>query len=540
MKAKHIFSKSIALLLVSSTLLSGCENPFMTKNQEEVPTIDSTEQAKPSKSYTADMFQVDDTSFIKTTLVTSSDIDSTNNAMVNSSLTFPTVSIEERPEVADIINETLKYYKDAYNQTLKTYQEDAAQKRMDDPDNFEAFAYFLDFKVERNDESIYSLTRSEYVSNDKTDHQQITTTANFDSKTGILLTLSDITEDVQGLLTVLKQQIIVQANSGYYIDRFKLKPDSKAFAKQIDDILTDDYWYFDNRGINIIANGFSIGDVNGASNTFTIPYAYINEYLKPDYQYEGAFVFPTGYGCVAMNYLNDDEELDAICLTCDLAEDGETYTPFIAINGVDYSKALKDANFESFECITPYYYLIDLDENDSFVEFAICDYGFNDYHQTYVFRYTGKKVEYLGSFSDLPENSVIFDRSGSLTCHTRLQMLETKSALASYELKDDKLVLKDQEWYYPENTLIDETFKKHDVLFQFVVYCDKDTSSEKYTLKRADGPIQILAVDEKEWAVIKTAEDKIYFVHMTSNLEIDSDGESVDAQELLDSLLLAG
>lgn len=536
MKRNNILYKLLPLTIMAGMILGGCGQ---TSTSEQTNSF--TEEKKSHTSYKADDFRDKEASKLTTTYeIITENTGNDKNPLIYSSLTLPTVTIEDNEEVASIINDTMSLYKDVYHQNLNNYKDAANKKRMDHPDTFESYSYYSDFYLERADENMICFTHSEYVFEDDKHTSELTTTVNFDAKTGVLLTLSDISDDLQSMLTVMKQQIITQAGSSYYANNFKNDPSSTEFATAVDGLLTDDYWFLNDCGLNIIANQYSLGSLYQGNITFMIPYAYLDGLIKKDYVPNSAFVFPVAYDSVAMNYLNDDEELDTICLTSSIADENGSRTPFIAINGKDYTDVLEKAEITYFESLMPYYYLIDLDANDKFVEFAICDWGANDYLQTYFFRYTGKDVIYLGNITDMPDRTAVFYGDGTLKCQTRLNLMETKSANVTYALKDNKLSFVEPEWYYPINDMYEDTFLRHDVLKQITVYTDKDTTSETYTLLRGDGPIKILAVDDKEWGVIETLEHNIYFVHMSSPMEIDSDGETISIMDAFSNLLIAG
>ena len=535
MKRNDLTHKLFPLSLCLAALLSGCAQ---TETTQMTPT---TETPKEVKEYTPDDFTNERANPVSVSYqtITENRPDETD-ATIYSSLEFPVVSINGNEEVSNVINDTLSLYEDSYRENLKKYCDEAAKKRLENPHTFDSYSYISNFHMQRGDERILSFTHSEYILGDAENPQQITTTVNFDTKTGALLTLSDLSDDTKRFLTVLKQEIINQCNSTYYLDSFTQKPNSKAFANAVDGILTDDYWYIDHCGVNIVANDFSLGSMMDGNLIFTVPFAHLDGILKEDYVSDNGFVYPVVYDSMAMNYLNDDEALDAICLTSSITDESGMRTPFIAINGVDYTDAIKKAGISEFYGLTPYYYLLDLDESDRFVEFAICDAGLDDINQTYIFRYTGNSVIYLGSITDLPSHTAEFYGDKTMRSIMRLNAIEMKNAFVTYALKDDAIEMVTPEWYYPEDSLTSDIYSLHNVLNQFTVYTDKDTSSEAYTLKRADGPIKILATDNKEWSVIETVEGKVYFVHLNDGLNIDSDGESIPSTDLLDNLLIGG
>ena len=53
-------------------------------------------------------------------------------------------------------------------------------------------------------------------------------------------------------------------------------------------------------------------------------------------------------------------------------------------------------------------------------------------------------------------------------------------------------------------------------------------------------PVTFPATDNKEWVQIKAQDGTIYFMHMNSFIEIDSDGTAEDASEVFANLFLAG
>lgn len=89
---------------------------------------------------------------------------------------------------------------------------------------------------------------------------------------------------------------------------------------------------------------------------------------------------------------------------------------------------------------TDYYYFLDLDTSDSYVEIGFFDYGASDDPYTWVFRYNGDSLALLGGFTAAPdEESTVIQGDGTVSAVTRCDIIQTDSTIGTWKLAGEEL-----------------------------------------------------------------------------------------------------
>lgn len=425
----------------------------------------------------------------------------------------------------------------ANTQTIAT--EKATDSSFVNPDFLSSLSGDGEFEAKRCDDHVTSFLRVENLSAGGDYDQCHYSGLNFETNTGRLLGLDDIADDKDALLKDAKTFILSQLDLMHYgnIDR-----DSKDNISSIldDQIMKDGTWYFTNSGICFIANADVLKLHGAIVEFFCVPYRQLGS-LKPEYYYTGPFELSALLGSTVTADLDGNEDMDAVFYDC--REDEETGTVLVSftINGTDFSSKLQESCFLSAGATDSIsdmcYYIADLDTSDEFCEIAILDHGDSDDLATHFFRYDRGNLSYLGCIPDLFGQTCSANGDGTLNADIPLNILETVRIPVSYQLNDGQLKLVKQDWYSIDEEAIPEDYRNHDILEDVIVYTENDLHSDTVTLTPQDGPVSFPATDNEHWVVLKTSNDKRYYLYFEDIVTLNS---GQDAQDVFSDILLAG
>lgn len=465
--------------------------------------------------------------------------------------TYPIVTIKGNETASAEIAKDQEERKKAFIEEALKNQENGKSdyEEMDEEqvqEIFQSYDDYASYQVERQDEKILSFSYNSWYYGGGAHGNSYTSGLNYDVKTGKVLTFEDIFENKENGLAEVKEYILEQCQLPYYSERL-----SENYENYIDDVITDEFWYFAKEGIHVVSNEYMLSSYASGSFEFVVPYDRLTE-LKEEYKEELAYIYPVLNGDSVEMDLDSDGQADSIfydVITTEIVENENTEEEIryeglassLIINGEDLSEKFMELTNYYPENITEHYYLIDLDENDDFIEIAITDYGMSDYHVTNFLRYDKGQLKYVGYINDMLENTTCtFEGDGTLKAQIHSQLMETAKFDASYHLEGEELILDDQAWYYYDRTSWTEEYMQHNILKEVTVYGTNDTTSEKTVLTPADGPVTFPATDNKNWVQVKTASGEIYFIHMNGFTEVDNDGVTEQAEEIFENLFLAG
>lgn len=555
--------KLIALGMLACMGLSGCgkeaapavETQVDTQVQEESQTEDNKEEAniteeavKSEESQTGQQ-----TSQITITDQTENDVITAEDGkeIYRYDYSYPVVSIEGNEAASQEIAKDQEKRKTEFMEGTKINETSA--KEMYDGVEGEEKEYFQEYEeygyygVERKDSKVISLTRTVWSYLGGAHGGSCTIGVNYDSTTGKILTLDDIFENKEEALQTIKSYILEQCEYPYYQERL-----FEDYEQYIDGVLAEEFWYLGKDGYHVISNEYMLGSYAAGEFEFIIPYSELTG-LKEEYQPEGAYIYPVLQGASAEMDLDSDGEKEKICFSTEQNvsmmqdENGEEYEVFesptytLTINDQDMTEQFTEISEFHAESLNEYYYLVDLDESDDYIEIAICDYGSNDYNTTHIVRYDKGELKFVGYLQDMIGFSTCkMAGDGTLQAKVHSDMVETVSIECMYALVDDKLEVQEQEWYKIDTLNQSEKYQSHAILKEVTIYTEKDTASQPKVLTPSDGKVSFPATDNKEWVQVKMQDGTIYYLHMADTLEIDNAGTATDAREIFEDLLIAG
>lgn len=469
---------------------------------------------------------------------------------------IPVVTVEGNSQAADAINTDIAKRKESFLQDATVSAQEAKELYQEltedtEKEDFGSYAEDLSYMVQFQNDKVLSILFQDYSFSGGAHGSYIQTAANYDLQTGERLTFDSFFTDKESALADIKAQVEKQCESPYYKER--LFPD---YEEYLDSVLVEDYWYFGKCGMKFISNQYMLAAYAAGSFEFMIPYSEIPATNK-DWFASNTYIYPVPYGTSVDADLDGDGTKDNICYSINIpesetqeGEDGEVYevqggepTCSLTINGTDFTDVLNKE--ETFYVASPesHYYLVDLDSSDNYVEIALVDHGYSDDPLTIFLRYDKGQLTCLGTIEEpLDSETCTLYGDGTLSAMARSSMLETISFLYKYQVKDGKLQVVPQEWYTIDNDSRTEEYRKHSILRDVKVYTENNIASDTKTLTKKDGAVTFVASDNTEWVKLQTEDGSIYYLHMEKDsfTGIDSAGESIDATEVFDNLILAG
>ncbi len=139
--------------------------------------------------------------------------------------------------------------------------------------------------------------------------------------------------------------------------------------------------------------------------------------------------------------LNGDgtaETISAVLKT----DEGYDPIPELTISGKTFdSTYMRDTlSVYTANAKTDYYYFLDLDTSDSYVEIGFFDNGASDDPYTWVFRYNGDSLALLGGFTDAPDGeSTVIQGDGTVSAATRCDIIQTDYTIGTWKLAGEEL-----------------------------------------------------------------------------------------------------
>lgn len=463
---------------------------------------------------------------------------------------FPVITVKGNQAATDAIAKDLEQRKRDFLTASKRMEEEAQwyyESLLEDGEveGYGGFSNYMGYTIAENNGEILSVIYDNWSYTGGAHGSSLKVAANYSLKTGELLTFDTFFQDKDGAVKSIKENILRQCETPYYQEML-----FSEYETNIDDIIKEDYWYFDNAGMHIIANEYVITPYVAGIQEFIIPYSEIPE-MKQEYVKQSVFLYPALQGQTVEMDLDSDGTKETICYDV-VEEDGETYIdedgmeyemysgvrPSVIINDQEYGQVLMEQESYYTDNPSQYCYFVDLDTEDSYIELAMVDYGSSDNIHTYFFRYDSGEVRYLGDITDeITSSSCELFGDGTLKASIYMNMLETIRLEGEFELQGDKLREVQTDWY--DISVYGEE-RTHEVLKKVTVYTDNNTRSNTIILDKEDGPVSFLETDNEEWVKIQTKDGDIYYLHVTGFIEIHNGDSSEEATELFGNLILAG
>ena len=161
---------------------------------------------------------------------------------------------------------------------FKQAQEDYKGRSEEERTYWEGYSLGMSYMPERLDDKVISLVENNYEYTGGAHPNSWRYAQNFDSNTGGRLTLKEVTTDEKAAIAFINEEILKQTKMYKYKDYF-----FEGYEKSIKDILTEDTWYFSDKGLVVIANEYIISPHVVGILEFTIPYEEF-PYLKEEYR----------------------------------------------------------------------------------------------------------------------------------------------------------------------------------------------------------------------------------------------------------------
>ena len=375
---------------------------------------------------------------------------------------------------------------------------------------------------------------------------------NFDAKNGRLIGLADITDDMNSFRNVCISEIKRQC---------KVKGLSERYSSSAGTLVQDGSWYFTKAGICFTADTYQIAPYSYGAPEFTVSYDKLKDCIKDKYAYNGNTVILSLPGDTITTDLNGDGKDDEISFslgneetaestesstdstetsssTEDISSDGAGSS--FMINDKDYMDVIENAEPQADEMDIERYYAVDLDISDKTVEIAVVFRGMDDDVYTLFLRYNGKRVTSLGEISDeLFDNSCTAVGDGTVQAAERVSLLESDSAIFTYELDGDKLKKLKADMYPIDSSTMAEEYREHKILKDFTVYTEKNRKSEKKTLTSSDGKVSFPETDDEHWIEVCLRNGDKYYMYMSDFSTIETDSGKEVSADIFDNLYLA-
>ena len=197
--------------------------------------------------------------------------------------------------------------------------------------------------------------------------------------------------------------------------------------------------------------------------------------------------------------------------------DFSTFETSVTINGTEYGKKLEECVSYNNSFVENYY-IVDVDCSDNYKEIVLCGSGLSSDPEFHFIRFSDGTIVYLGSIYGFNyELDVRGD--GTIVCGGRLNVLQTWGAPFTWELKDGKISLVEQEWYYPYvNTYYYGKTKQNKTL---TLYEKPDLESATVAVEPTEETVNFGVTDNKEWVQFFRGDGVGGWIYL-EDLEFDS------------------
>ncbi|MBR1692263.1 MAG: DUF3298 domain-containing protein [Lachnospiraceae bacterium] len=466
-----------------------------------------------------------------------------------SSYSLPVVTMNQYKDSEKKINaffeNEIQQFKENASELVKEAKSEYENLNDEERELFYGYSSHQYYEKSRMDEKVISFMGYSYLYLGGAHDSSLSSAYNFDTKTGEKLKLSDLFEDEQTAMNEIREYILSLCSNPYYSVRL-----FEDYEENIDDVLKDDNWFFDEDGLHFISNTYVLGPYAAGEFDFVIPYENLTQ-LKDAYAYNGSYLYPSLINESVNADLDGNGKKDTINLSIDRDilekiysgnwEDPVDPVLTVTINDKDYSDVMKESMNSLSYNFNQNYYIVDLDTSKPGMELMFIDIYDNDYCLTYFYEYKDEKLTFLGSVQDrLGYDSFHINGDGTVSARLPLNLLQTSSADVTYRLKDDQLVIENQDWYYVNDSMWNDEYKHHAILQEVTVYTEPDLSSQTKVLTPEDGKVSFPATDNEHWYMLKTENGETYYLYLEDFSTVPNNGNELYAPEIFENLFLAG
>ena len=149
--------------------------------------------------------------------------------------------------------------------------------------NMPPYALERSVDVTRGDGRVLSLFFTDYTFAGGVHGYAFHWAANFDTLTGKELTLADLGKDDDFLAAAADRLFDVAGSAEYLMYGF-----FDGYRETLPTLLRDGNWYFSDEGLAVIANAYEIAPYASGTIEFTLPWAWLQWHIKPEYVPESA------------------------------------------------------------------------------------------------------------------------------------------------------------------------------------------------------------------------------------------------------------
>ncbi len=190
--------------------------------------------------------------------------------MINSAKVTEGVSVKAAAEINKVLE-------DSYNDAVEYFEEfkESAYSAHIDGSAYSPYSYTYQVNVKRADEGVISLSIAEsaYAGGAHGSSGQVT--YNFDTKTGELLSVEDLSADGDEFA----QYIVSYIQSSYADTVVGNEPD----LSQVSKLLENGQWYFAYEGLVVFAQQYEIASYAAGMPSFVVPYSELEEHINKNY-----------------------------------------------------------------------------------------------------------------------------------------------------------------------------------------------------------------------------------------------------------------
>ena len=296
--------KTIAILLTAALVLSlaGCAAETKTPAPAETAAVTAAPEAQPetpspgaepAEAETPESAAAEGRLFVE--VARSGEefySDDGQKRILSYYCAVPAVTVEGRADAAAAINETLEKERVLFAEGdpdqeglsgreafLTAAREDYAwHQKQGTAEDMAPFELRREVRVTRGDDRVLSLAFIDQTFTGGVHGYAAHWGLNFDTLTGEVLTLADLSED-ETFLDDCAQRLFAVASGPEYAMRGLFDD----YAEYLPGLLRESNWYFSSEGLVVLANAYEIGPYAAGTFSFTLPWNWLTWHVKPEY-----------------------------------------------------------------------------------------------------------------------------------------------------------------------------------------------------------------------------------------------------------------
>lgn len=549
-KIQSNIQKAAAIILIASVVLSACgkknavdsvsmndvsanevsenevsENTVSKSTVSANVTVEEPEEVEPIE-YEEEVAKID---YVQPTIVYKRELAFNQaNHLVSKSLgeiVYPMISFPENKGVEALLNQDIQRMVLEFKATMPaglTYTVDDSVILTESSYADNIYGKSLHFRVARNQGNVLSFEKQEFNGKDFPDEKIMCSAINYDLTSGQKITLEQLVSNAEEAKKLVENYILDQST----YDAYK-EVDSKMLQKLVkEDLFVEGKWYLSGDGIH-----FYIPDVENNyawyTENFVVPYEEF-KMINDKYRYSGNYQRMVLINQKVKKDLNGDKIKETIKYT-------NNGSMKLKINGKDYTKEIN-----TFDLVDKYYAIVDIDQNDSYIELAILDYGPSADDETVFYRFEKDgTLTCLGDIFGVPGfwgDKLYLVENGIISSEGTLNVVQTWLSDFRYTISGNEIVVKEADMYYTDL----KNNQGNALLVDIYVYDQMNSSAKPTILKANDGPVLLVGTDNKEWLMIRTKDNKIKYVLIKDGFSISTPKGDLESSAVFADLVFYG